>query len=54
MENYVKSLELNASIRTTLGTPLDTKDNYVYLFKYIDIYMVDAKVTQCLKCRIDA
>lgn len=35
MENYVKSLELNASIRTTLGTPLDTKDNYVYLFIYI-------------------
>lgn len=33
MENYVKSLEVNASIRTTLGTPMDTKDIYVYLYR---------------------
>lgn len=50
MENYVKSLKVNASIRTTLGTPMNTEDNYIYM----RIYMVDGKVTQCLKCRIDA
>lgn len=35
MENYVKSLKVNASIRTTLGTPMNTADNYIYIYVYL-------------------
>lgn len=45
--------EVNASIKTTLGTPMNTAKNYnVHIDRYL--YIIDGKVTQCLKCRIDA